>query len=81
VEPTVDDLYAVLRRTGEVTVYTHDKTTLSGLRARAKKDGLTTSQFTERGQRERYGVRSRTTVNLVDPARPEYIVRPDVESL
>jgi hypothetical protein len=73
----VDDLYALLRRTGEVSVPTEDKATLSGLRNRAKRDGLNTSQHTERGYAKRYGVHSRTSVNLVDPARPDYIVRPD----
>jgi hypothetical protein len=77
----VDDLYALLRRTGEVLVPTDDKATLRGLRARAKKDGLTTSQFTDRAHYARYGAQRRTSVNLIDPARPDYIVRPDVEGV
>jgi hypothetical protein len=76
-EITTEDLYGLLRRVGEVSVFTSDKATQSALRRRARADGLLTVQHTERGQGSRYGSTSRTTINLVDPARPDYIVRPD----
>lgn len=72
-----DRLYALLRVTGEVTVFAHEKSLLSALRSRAKKDGLNTVQAAIRNTQR--WVTRRTVVNLVDPADPKYIVRPDAD--
>lgn len=76
-----DDLYALLRRTGEVTVLSHDKSLMGRMRTRARRDGLATTQCTPRGQRSRYAGTPRTTINLIDPANPDYIVRPDADKV
>lgn len=72
------DLYARLRRDGEIVLAGADKGRVSSLRAHAAKDGLAISQFTRRSP---YRARARhddpVSVALVHPARRTEIVRPD----
>lgn len=83
VEPgtSLDEAYAMLRRTGEVYVSAdRAPSVVAGLRRRAHADGLSISAYRGSGRRmSRSQARNRsTTISLTNPGGAD-IVRPDAE--
>ena len=72
------DIYAELRRVGQLVITAAERSTVTTLRRRAKADGLAVTVYTQRGRDPRRAVdQEPATLALVDPADPRHIVRPD----